>query len=104
MNQQLKEADRVFSQARALGDLDAGAYMMWGNALIDLGQLNEAISKFQIAIQLSPEHPGLRLNLGSAYEKLGENTRAIEQYQKALELDPNFALAQERLQALEGTP
>ena len=104
MHQQLNEADRVYIQARSLGDLDAGAYMMWGNALLDLGQLNDAISKFQTATQLAPDHPGILLNLGSAFEKIGDNTLAIEQYKKALELDPNFALARERLQALESTP
>ncbi len=102
MHQQLNEADRVYIQARSLGDLDAGAYLMWGNALIDLGQLNDAVSKFQLAIQLAPDHPGIRLNLGSAYEQLGDNTQAMVQYRKALELDPNFALARERLQAMEG--
>lgn len=104
MDQKLKEADRVFSQASSLGDLDAGAFMMWGNALIDLGQVNDAISKLNLAIGLAPQHPALRLNLGSALEKLGENALAIEQYRKAIELDPSFALARERLQALEGTP
>ncbi|MCH7545132.1 MAG: tetratricopeptide repeat protein [Planctomycetes bacterium] len=104
MDQKLKEADRVFSQSRSLGDLDAGAYMMWGNALIELGQINNAISKLNLAIGLAPQHPALRLNMGSALEKLGENAQAIEQYRKAIELDPSFALARERLQALEGTP
>ena len=72
---------------------DIGAY------LIEKGELDEAITWFQKALQArryeSPAFP--HLNLGRVYERKGQWTEAIDSYKKALALNPNYSLAKKAL-------
>ena len=72
---------------------DIGAY------LIEKGELDEAITWFQKALQArryeSPAFP--HLNLGRVYERKGQWTEAIDSYKRALALNPNYSLAKKAL-------
>ena len=72
---------------------DIGAY------LIEKGELDEAMTWFQKALQArryeSPAFP--HLNLGRVYERRGEWTEAIDSYKKALLINPSYDLAKKAL-------
>jgi tetratricopeptide (TPR) repeat protein len=59
-----------------------------GIIFLDKGQLDEAISKLQAAINLRPENAPAHDNLAKALLKKGQVTEAMVQYRKFLELEP----------------
>ena len=91
----IEECHKAITQDPDFGNPynDIGAY------LIEKGELDEAITWFQKAMQArryeSPAFP--HLNLGRVYERKGQWTEAIDSYKKALALNPNYALAKKAL-------
>jgi Tfp pilus assembly protein PilF len=91
----IEECHKAIAQDPDFGNPynDIGAY------LIEKGELDEAITWFQKAMQArryeSPAFP--QLNLGRVYERKGQWTEAIDAYKKALALNPNYALAKKAL-------
>jgi len=71
----------------------ASAYCNLAIALQEKGQLDEAITHYQKAIELNPSLASAYCNLGTALRKKGQLDEAITHYQKALELNPSFASA-----------
>ena len=71
-----------------------------GNAFKDLGQLKEAVTNYQKAIEKKPDFSEAHNNLGNAYKDLGELNSALKSYQKAVEIDPKFAAAYYNLECL----
>ena len=57
------------------------------------GQITEAISHYDKAIQLEPDTAVYHRNRGVAHNKLGQYETAIADYTKAIQLDPSYALA-----------
>ncbi len=80
-------------------------FNIWGNVLARQGKLEEAIAKYQKAIELNPKYAppysnwGYALrdqsnvlrDQGNALAGLDKSEQAIAKYQKAIELDPKFA-------------
>ena len=68
-------------------------------AMLEKGELDEAIPWFQKAMQAkryeSPAFP--HLNLGRVYERKGNWTEAIASYKQALALNPDYVLAKKSL-------
>jgi len=62
-----------------------------GNALLDMGRVDEAIEQYQIALILDAKSVTAHKNLGLAFMKKGMTREAITEYQKALTIDPNDA-------------
>lgn len=60
-------------------------------ALIDAGQLPEAINTLLKARTLAPEQPQVHLNLGSAYRLQGQHSEAAAAFQEAERLSPDCA-------------
>ena len=91
----IEECHKAIAQDPDFGNPynDIGAY------LIEKGELDEAMTWFQKALQArryeSPAFP--HLNLGRVYERKGQWTEAIDSYKKALALNPNYALAKKAL-------
>jgi len=68
-----------------------------GEALLQKGQLDEAVAQYQKALVIYPNYPEARNNLGNALLQNGQVDDAVAQYQKALEIKPNNAGARNNL-------
>jgi len=64
-----------------------------GNALLIVGQRQEAIEQFRQALRIKSDYLEAHNNLGSALLQAGRLQEAIEHYKKALLIKPNHAKA-----------
>jgi tetratricopeptide (TPR) repeat protein len=64
-----------------------------GSALLNQGQLPEAIAHFDAAVQLKPDYAPAYNNLGIAYYRLGRPAESMEYFRRALGFQSNFAEA-----------
>jgi tetratricopeptide (TPR) repeat protein len=62
-------------------------------ALVDEGEIEQAIERYQAAIRLDPSYAFAHNNLGAAYNQALDKEAALEAFDAALAADPNFALA-----------
>ena len=69
------------------------AYSNLGNALLQQGQVDEAIRMCEKALELEPRSAEAHNNLANALLKKGQVDEALRQYQKALEIRPDLAVA-----------
>jgi tetratricopeptide (TPR) repeat protein len=60
-----------------------------GAALMDAGQLDDALRHFRAAVAIFPTYPITYLYLGSCYQQRRDPQAAIEQYQKVITLSDN---------------
>ncbi|MEP6489566.1 tetratricopeptide repeat protein [Microcoleus vaginatus GB2-A3] len=61
-----------------------------GNTLLELGQLERAISCYRRAIQLQPSYADAYHNLGEVLSVRGQWEEAIAAYRQAIDQNPNF--------------
>lgn len=54
-----------------------------------LGQFDDAIVNYNLAIEKNPEDPFFYFNLGNVYLNLGKYEEAHKNYGKAIDLSPN---------------
>jgi type IV pilus biogenesis/stability protein PilW len=64
-------------------------YYNLGNALLQKGQVDEAITQYQRALQIHPDYADAHHNLGTALIKEGKVDEAITQFQRALQIHPD---------------
>jgi tetratricopeptide (TPR) repeat protein len=69
------------------------AFNLWGNALKDQTKYDEAIAKYQTAIELDPKDPLPYYNWGAVLYSQKKYSEAIAKYQRVTELDPKLAAA-----------
>ena len=62
-----------------------------GDALLQKGQVNEALEQFQKAVGIYSNYLEAHYNLGVALFQKGQMDEAVAQYQKALEINPDYA-------------
>jgi tetratricopeptide (TPR) repeat protein len=74
-----------------------------GQAALDKGELDQAITKFRHAINLQPESSAAQHFLGMALEKQGDHKAAAAAFHKALELNPSDVDSRQRLDKLSTT-
>jgi tetratricopeptide (TPR) repeat protein len=72
-----------------------------GYALLNRGQVKEAVEVFKLGIENYPDSANLHDSLGEAYMKKGDRARAKESYEKSLELNPENENARKMLQQLK---
>jgi tetratricopeptide (TPR) repeat protein len=65
----------------------------FGNALLQTDAVDEAIARFQRALQLDPGYAEAHNNLGNALLQKGAVDEAIAQFQNALQINPGLAVA-----------
>jgi tetratricopeptide (TPR) repeat protein len=70
---------------------DAEAHNNFGNALRDLGQLDDAVASYRRALEVKPDYADAHSNLGTALKDLGQLDEAVASYRRALEVKPDFA-------------
>jgi tetratricopeptide (TPR) repeat protein len=68
-----------------------------GNALLQKGDVDEAIVHFQKALQIKPDNAEAAYSLGNALIKMGSVDEAIGYYQKALQIRPDYVDADNKL-------
>ena len=68
-----------------------------GNSYYKKGKLDQAIAKYQKALEIDPNFVAAHNDLGMVYFKQGNLDQAIAKYQKALQIDPNLAQAHNNL-------
>ncbi len=66
-----------------------GAHNGLGNALMQIGHMDEAMTEYQKASEINPNFAEAHNNLGNALLQTGHVDEAMVQYQKALEINPN---------------
>jgi tetratricopeptide (TPR) repeat protein len=77
------------------------AYLEKGRAYFHLGNLNEAMKTFNMAITVSNSDPDAYFWLGRCYEAQHKKLDAINNYQKAVSLDHDFIEAKQRIVLLD---
>ena len=71
----------------------AEAHNNFGNALYELGRLNDAVACYRKAFELEPGSAEVHNNLGNAYYDQGNLDEAVTEYRRALALKDGFAEA-----------
>lgn len=89
---QYEEAANAYRQVLARDPQNTAALQNLGNVLLDVGEIEQAISIYQQAIQISP-NSGLYYNLAAAYLRQKQYEKARTAYQEAVRLEPNYAAA-----------
>lgn len=92
-NQDYHSRIAMWSDLVAKRPNNARAYANLGLALLDEGQIDQAITACRQALQIDPEHRPAHLNLGLALVKRGGIDEAIECFRTALRLNPNSVKA-----------
>src|SRR5207253_10499330 len=59
-----------------------------GKRLLQVGDLEGAISQFRSAIKLAPDYSPAHFQLSEALRRKGDNAEAENEFQKAAQLDP----------------
>jgi tetratricopeptide (TPR) repeat protein len=73
--------------------LNHEAHNALGNALVQLGKLDAAITSYEQALALRPNIAELHYNLGRALRKQGRLERAEAACRRAIAINPNYAAA-----------
>lgn len=69
---------------------DAAGHFLYGEWLVAMNRLNEALTRIQHALNLHPLSSPISANLASVYYLVGQTGRALEQMRQTKELDPSF--------------
>jgi protein O-mannosyl-transferase len=83
-----RDSETLFTHALAVTSNNDVALNNLGIIFLDKGQLADAISKLQAAIDLRPENAPAHDNLAKALLKKGQVAEAMVHYRKFLELEP----------------
>jgi tetratricopeptide (TPR) repeat protein len=77
------------------------AYLEKGRAYFHMGNFNEALKTFNMAITVSNTDPDAYYWLGRCYEAQHKKADAVNNYRKALSLDQDFIEAKQRMDLLD---
>ena len=69
------------------------AHYNYGNALLQKGDVNDAINEYHEALKIDPQNAVARNNLGTALLQKGQTNNAIAEYLQAIQDDPGYILA-----------
>src|SRR6266487_1130651 len=83
-----RDSETLFTHALAVTSNNDVALNNLGIIFLDKGQLDDAISKLQAAIDLRPENAPAHDNLAKALLKKGQVAEAMVHYRKFFELEP----------------
>jgi tetratricopeptide (TPR) repeat protein len=80
-------------------DLQEEVHFGLGNVLLQRGNVDEAITQYQKALQIEPDYAEAHDNLGTLFVRMGRVEEGIAQFQKALRIQPDYAGAHDNLGA-----
>jgi tetratricopeptide (TPR) repeat protein len=92
-----RDSETLFTHALAVTSNNDVALNNLGIIFLDKGQLDDAISKLQAAVDLRPENAPAHDNLAKALLKKGQMDEAMVHYRKFLELEPTNVEARNTL-------
>ncbi len=92
-----RDSETLFTHALAVTSNNDVALNNLGIIFLDKGQLDDAISKLQAAIDLRPENGPAHDNLAKALLKKGRAAEAMVHYRKFLEIEPGNVEARNTL-------
>lgn len=84
-----RDSETLFTHALAVTPNNDVALNNLGIIFMDKGQLDDAISKLQAAVDLRPENGPAHNNLAKALLQKGRMNEAMVHYRKFLEIEPN---------------
>lgn len=85
--------NEIESRSSEFKNEDVNKYISWGISCFKKGQMEDAVSELNKAINLDPEKDVAYFVRGSAYQRLDQLDNAISDYNKAIELNPSLAVA-----------
>ncbi len=88
-----KEALTALHNATKFLPEDAESHNNLGNALRDIGKLEDAVACYRQALKIKPDYSYAYNNLGNALRDIGKLKGAAACYRRALRLKPDFAEA-----------
>ena len=88
-----RDGETLFRHALSVTDSNYLAQNNLGSALLEKGQVDEAIPPFREALRLAPGYTDALNNLGAALLRKGQTEEAIARLQAALKLKPDLAKA-----------
>jgi tetratricopeptide (TPR) repeat protein len=86
-----KNSETLWTHTIACTTSNAIAHNNLGNALLQKGRVDEAITHFQEVLRIKPDDAKADFNLGNALLQKGNVDEAITRYQTALRIEPDFA-------------
>lgn len=92
-----KAAQQIFTRALTLYPQNTLFCNNLATALMQLGDLSQAITVLQRAVEAKPNYTTAWINLGTCHEQQAKLERAKECFHTALQIKPNTALAHIRL-------
>ena len=92
-----RDSEKLFTHALAVTSNNDVALNNLGIIFLEKGQLDDAISKLQAAIDLRPENAPAHDNLAKALLKKGQVAEAMVHYRKFLEIEPENVEARNTL-------
>jgi tetratricopeptide (TPR) repeat protein len=98
-----EEGVSAFEKAIELGSLETDTWNELALCQIELGALQAARSSLERALRLEPENVKIIVNLGVLAHRSGRDGEALGFFRSALEIDPDDSLAQEWIEAVEGS-
>src|SRR6267378_4405242 len=90
-------AEREFRRAIELNPSYATAHQWYGEALGQMGRLDEAIAQYKRALELDPLSLVINRNMGFIFIAERQYDQAIQQERKTLEIEPKFGGARNLL-------
>ncbi len=92
-----QDGETLFRRALAVTENNPVAHNNLANALLNKGQVDEAITEYRAAIRLKPDYVEARNDLGAILGKTGQIDEAISQLETAIRLKPDYVEARNNL-------
>ncbi len=86
-----RNSEALWRHTLAVTRNHGGAHAMLAMALVDKGELPEAVEQFQASLQLAPDNPATHGNLAVVLASLGQLDQAAEHLNASLRLRPHAA-------------
>jgi tetratricopeptide (TPR) repeat protein len=84
-----RDAAQEARRAAELRPMFSSAYVLWGQALMNLDKPDEAVVPFRQAVEVAPEKIDLHLALGEAHMQAGQYAEAENCFLDAQKINPN---------------